>query len=339
MMKRMCFLLITITTLVLGQSPERVRAELERTDAVISEVRTVVEPSNNQDASLLLQQAIEIQNNAWNGYHGKRYRWAYSRTLAARNRAREARELVVVGPERVEAEIRRTAELMVDAERTIKRSNDPQVQELWRMAQTEQNQSKDNLRARRFRLALRLTLTARAHVRTALRLIKQLITPEQVAAEIDRTDQLINRIHEPLRASHNIRAEEMFNRAGEWQVRARNAFRENRPGMALRFTLASRDLLLRAWALSTRTITPEMVTSSIEETEKLLKEWEPVIVQSPNSEAQKYLNQAKDNQKSAIELHKNGNLAAAFQQTNRARQLLTRALELLQVDTAPSDAQ
>ncbi len=337
MMKRICLLLIVIAGLVLAQSPERVRAELERTDAVIAEVRAVVEPSNNQDARLLLEQAVEMQNAAWNGYHGKRYRWAYSRTLAARLRAREAQELVVAGPERVEAEIQRTADLMKDAEPVLKRSEDPRVQELWRMAQTEQNQSRENLRARRFRLALRLTLAARSHIRTALRLLGPFIIPERVAMEIERTDQLLPRITEPLRATHNVRAQEMLTRAGEWQVRAKNAFREKRPAEALRFTLASRDLLLRAWALGTRTITPEMALAGIEETENLLQEWTPVISQSDNPAAQKYLNQAKDLQQRARELQKTGNPAAAFRQTSRARQLLTRALELLQSGSAPAD--
>lgn len=328
-MKKFLILILVVTGAISAQSREKVRAELERTDGVIQRVRLVVEPSGNEEARLILNQAIAIQNSAWDGYRAQRYRWALGRTFLARKRAWEAHQLVLMV--RVEEEFRWTAEVMNEAGPLLSRSDVPKVRELWRMAQSEQLTAREHLRARRMQMALRFTIAARRHTQSALKLLKSGITPEMVTREMERTDGVIQRATEPIRARDNFRAQEMFARAGELQIRARNALRQRLFGQALRWTLASRELVLRVLLLESG-LADDDFNAVFEETEQLFVRWTRPIEFGDSEEAKGLLRQAQEHQADARRLKEAGDIAGALNQTNQARFLLNRAIELIGVN-------
>jgi len=320
-----------------AQTPDKVRQELERTDLVIQQARTIVEPANNPDAQLLLNQAIELQQTAWNGYRQKRYRWSYSRTLAARQRARYAIEMVNTDPERIKTEIQRTNELINQLNPEITKNEDPETADLWKMAQTEQTAALNYFRVRRWRLALRFTLAARNHLYELTQKIKRFHSREEVQTELDRTDLVLKRIAEPVAASNNLRAQEMFSRAGEWQQQAKNRFRSQMPLQAIKLTFAARDLAFRAWQQISSNLDSTIVNSALAETDHLIAEWSDKISQQQDPELQKLITSAITHQNTAREFYQQGNLTNALQYTNQARQILYRAIELLNL-TEPAPA-
>lgn len=337
MMKKILLISALLAGVVLAQNQEQVRQELEKTDEVIKRAKQVVEPANNLEAQAVLNQAIEIQNSAWDGYRRKRHRWAYSRTLAARQRARESMEMIVNAPERVQAEIQRTADLLNQAGPAIIRTNEPRALELLQMAQNEQSASKNYLNQHRFRLALRFTLTARNHLYEALTRTKRLVAPERVKDEINRTQRLIEKMQEQIQANNNIRAQEMFAKAGEWQTRAQNSFRIRLFAQALKFTLASRDLILRVWEIMAIEIDTALVQLALDETEHLLASWLEKIAMADEPEVKRFHEQAVKQQNRARKLSQAGNLQKAFIETTQARRLLNRAIELLHFEEPASE--
>ncbi len=337
MMKQVLFIILLFAGFLLAQNQERVRQELEKTDELIKQAKEVVETVNNPDAQAVLNQAVEIQNSAWDGYRRRRFRWAYSRTLAARQKAREATEMVRNAPERIRAEIRRTAEVMNEATPRIIRANEPRALELLKMAQKEQSAAQGYLHQRRFRLALRFTFAARNHLYEALTRAKRLTAPELVKEEIDRTQGLIAKIQEEIQESHNLRAQEMFAKAGEWQVKAQNRFRLRLFAQALKFTLASRDLMFRAREIMTSEIDATLVQLALDETDHLLASWSEKILAEGESEAMRLLQEATKHQNTGRELFAADSLDKALLETTQARRLLNRAIELLHIEEPASE--
>ncbi|MEO0073587.1 MAG: helix-hairpin-helix domain-containing protein [candidate division WOR-3 bacterium] len=119
-MKRVIPLLIVAAAAALAQTPNDVLAELNQTDQVIERVTPLVEQSGNVEAQMLLAEAKRVQAQAWNAYHGRRYRFALGQTRYARRKARDAAALVEISPERIREEIRLTAELMERVEHGVR---------------------------------------------------------------------------------------------------------------------------------------------------------------------------------------------------------------------------
>ncbi|MEN9979124.1 MAG: hypothetical protein ABIK38_02120 [candidate division WOR-3 bacterium] len=329
-------LMLGIAGIVYAQHPDKVRQELERTDDIIRQAGTIVEPSNNSEAQLLLNQAIVIQQTAWDGYRRRRYRWSYSRTLAARQRAREAMELITVDPQRIAAEIERTNELMSQLRPQITRIDDPQIADLWKTVQTEQNAALNYLHTRRWRWALRFTMAARNHIYEIMGKLGRFQSWEKIQSELNRTDLILQRISGPVAASHNFRAQEMFSRAGEWQVQAKNRFRSRMYLVTVKLTFAARELAMRAWQLVTQTPDSTLVSSALEETEHLIVQWEERVNQQQDARIKEMLNLAIKQQNAARELYRQRDLNAALEQTNQARQMLYRIVELLNLAEPPA---
>ncbi|MEO0079928.1 MAG: hypothetical protein ABIK44_04565 [candidate division WOR-3 bacterium] len=336
-MKRIIVILILALAAALAQSGQRVLEELRQTDEVIDRAREVVEPSNNQEAKGLLGEAIQLQNQAWDNYHGRRYVRAHGLTMDARLKARNAAGMVQADPERIQAEIRRTDELFAFAGPLIKRAAEPRALELWRIAGSEQQSAKDEFGRRHYWLALKFTLAARLHVRTILNLLKAVIAPERVEAEIQRTAELTVRAQEAVQNSGNERARLLLQKALSLQEQARVSFRNRLYSQALRKTISARTILLRAWELATVAPVPTMVDQALKETDRLLETWAESIAQSDNPEAKGLLEQARIRQRSALEFHARNRLRLALAESNAAFRMIQRAIELIQAPEVPAE--
>ena len=312
----------------LAQNGERVKPELQRTDEVIRTVRPIVERSGNEKAEQMLASADEIQKQAWQLFENKLYKRAFEVTMKARQLAKEAGSLAGLNPERIRAEIEKIAERMDEIRPIIRAANEPRAIELWRMAEGELASAREQLSNQRYGLAIKFARAAMEHAKEAWEIVRGSVDPERVRAELERTDNLIERAREQLRLFPNERARQLLNKAIAWQEQARAAFDGRRFGLALKLTLSARDLILRAWENVRGRLTPELVERALAETDRLISNWSETIKSQGPIEAKELLGQAIEHQAKAQQSYESKNLKAAFAETSVARRLLNRAIEL-----------
>ncbi|MEO0108445.1 MAG: hypothetical protein ABIK62_04655 [candidate division WOR-3 bacterium] len=341
-MKRTILLLLTAIGLIAAQRLERsdaVRAELERTDQIIARARELVENSGNQPALRDLNLAIETQRKAWAAFDLGGLRAAEKLTLAARRLAQRAILLVRYNPDRINAEIERALELMREIGPRIERSRNPRAIELWRLAESEINSARQELRREHYLLALKFAAAARNHARMAIALVLGTADPERIRAELERTDDLIKRVQERLTAISSQQAQELLRRAEDWQQQARTALENQMPGQALRLTLAARDLLLRAWERGSGLVGQALVERALAETDQMIERWTDLIRRNDQPEPGQLLEQAIRNQTQAQAEFLARRFRPAYEATVRARRLMNRAIELVQPEEPGPDTE
>ncbi len=338
-MKRVIPLLIVAAAAALAQTPNDVLAELNQTDQVIERVTPLVEQSGNVEAQMLLAEAKRVQAQAWNAYHGRRYRFALGQTRYARRKARDAAALVEISPERIREEIRLTAELMERVRAMMSRGEDARATELWNMAQTEQATARQAYEAREYRRALKFTFAARMHLREIAGLLGRYMNPDRIEAELGKTRRLLERTAAAIRTAANQRAHELLRKAEDLQARATTSFDSRRLREALKLTLTARELVFRALELGLGKADLTVVEQALAATQDLLDDWAAQITAADSPEAISLLNQARTMQQTAREQLAAGDNGAALGSTTRARRLLQRAIAVIQSGETTSPSQ
>jgi len=338
-MKRLLFLALLAFGWASAQDAEAVLDELRKTDRIIEEVRPAVNRSGVAEAVKLLAAADNAQQNGWAAYNARRLRGAYDLTMRARNWAQQARRLASVDVERVREEVRRTAEAIAEYGPLVTRANDQRANELWKMAQAEQDAARDYLGRSRYGLALKFTLAAREHGRAAFAAVRRSADPERVQRMVAKTGELVERATGPVKADGDERAMTLLTKAVDLQSQAKSELASRRLLRAVKLTLAARDLALRAWEQVRGRLGPEQVERIIAGTDELVDEWAGVIRRPGNDAAQQLFDQALPRQAAAREHLKQGRLKAALVETAAARNLVRRAIELVQPDEESSPGQ
>ncbi len=339
-MRQLSLILVCFATVTFGQVAGSVLEELQQTDQVIAEARPIVERAEVQEAKKLLATAEEQQRTAWQAYDNNQPRRALELTRRARQNAQQAARLAK-DPEgerqrqeqekaRAREELRRTGEVMAEFGPLVRRTSEPRANELWKMAETEQATAENAFGKERYGVAIKFTLAAREHVRAAVGLLKRSVDPEQVAQVLDRTDELLRRAAEPVKASANQRAIDLFAKATELQSQARSALREKRLVPAVKLSLAARELLLKAWEIVRGGLSPELVEQTIATAEELARQWSNTVRQPGNTEAERLLDQAMLRLESARQHLAEKRLKPALTEARTAYRLVKRAIELVQ---------
>lgn len=331
-MRRLAILFTALLAIGFAQTADKVENELVQTDRLIENIRPKVEESGNERAQDVLENAAQNQTSAWDAFRARALRRALGLTLAARAQAKKAFDLVELKPDRVQAELERTDEVLSELGPGVRRSEEPKVRELWRMAENEQATARQEFDRQHYRLALKFTFAARLHAWSAFKLVRRNADPEKLKAELDRTDDLLERVKEPVEASGNERARQLLQKAGNWQEQARTAFGNRLWGQTLKFTLAARDLALRAWELARGSTTLPLVERALGETDQLLDTWSDELRQSDQTQATTLLDQAIDQQARARQSFNDRDLKTALQATTLARKFLNRVLEAVNSD-------
>jgi hypothetical protein len=328
-------LLAAVVAVGLAQSGEKVRQELEITDRMLREAEPIVEQSGVPEAQDFLRQAEGKQQDAWRSHGRREYIRSLAETKQARFMLRQALELARLDPERIRAELRRTGDLINESRAMVTRSGVRQAIELLRIAEAEQDGSRREFGARHFRVAFKLTMTARLHAQKAVQLARRFGDPEQVLREVERTDELLERARAKLQGLdgenqllHQL--QELFERARAWQVQARESWRGGQQREALKLTFGARNLLLRAWEMGRGNQDPELVAEALAETGRLLKTWQDGIRSGGDPEEAALLDKAVQRQQRARDQFAAGSLVQALGETTAARRLLNRAIELHQ---------
>jgi len=337
-MKYIVLPLLFIAGLGLAQSGEKALDELRITDRVIEEATPIVEESGVPEAQQHLRDAEAIQREAWQLYEQQEFLRVLSRTRSARGHARRAMELARIDPRRVEDEIRKTGEFIAEHRQLVIRSGIRQAIELGKIAEAELEGARHAFHGRRYRLAIKLTQASRLHAHKAVEMVKRHGSPERLRKELERTDMLLEKAGarvEGLETPGIERILELLERARHLQAEAYDAYRAGQPLRSVKLTLAARDLLMRGWEMARGKGNPELVEQALEETDRLLEEWQDFIRSEGDDEARAMLDRALEHQRKARGFHEQGALRAAYGETTLARRLLQRAIEMAQSEPVP----
>lgn len=334
-MKRLILLALVIAGVGLAQNSgdrerERVRAELERTDAMLTEAEPRIRNSAVPEAVAKFEEARTVQQTARGDFQSNRLRMALGRTMRAREMLRAALQLVQIDPERIRTMVRTTRERMSEIGPAVLRAGIPRALELWRSAEAEQATAERSVTAGRWAMALKFARTARDHALAAWRLTVGPAGPERVQAAVERTARLMESVAAPVATSGNARATALLERAGNWLNEARRLLARRENALSLRRTLAARDLALRAWELVRGPTDAAMTDRVITETERLLAEWADDIAASDRPEPKLLLEQCRRRLALAREHAAAGRHAEAWRTATEARRALDQALSLIE---------
>jgi hypothetical protein len=152
--------------------PGRAERELERTDASLERARASAQGSNDAEAVLLLERAVELQGSAWEAFRAGQPRVAVAHTREARSLASRV-SLRVTGSfsaERVAHEIETTSLAIEHAQGAIESSSAAAAASILETSRTHQARATELLGTGDFRRALAQTLVARRLASRALEL-------------------------------------------------------------------------------------------------------------------------------------------------------------------------
>jgi len=314
----------------------RVEDELRRTDEGLARAEQIVRESGSERARSLLEGAFRLQENAWGQFrnHGSQglTRAAH---LTAEARQVGARAVTIARHDQsLEERARREAER---ADRALARAfelagdqQSPQVQHLLREAKSLLERARVEYQEQHFEAALRLAVSSQRLIRQAGDLSGASGDVPRLLRELERTDNLIERVEQLVRENGDAGAQRMLERGIALQQSAWMAYREQKHRFALAQTREARGLVNRARSQVLGPVDGDSVRKAIGETEALLDRAADVIRDSGDERARAVLDRALGHQTRARRLHQDAQYRQALAETRVARTLAQRALRMVQ---------
>ena len=146
----------------------------------------------------------------------------------------------------VQAEIDQTDRRIESAERVVSSSDNDQARTELNEAMRIQADAKTALSQSHPRIGLDLTMRARQRADRAIALVNRLPDPDRVVAQIERTQDLLDRARDPIEECNNDQARATLSTAGEMQRRAQDAAKDGHYLGALQLTMGARERAHRA---------------------------------------------------------------------------------------------
>ncbi len=158
-----------------GGGSGRVLRELERTDRLIDRAAPLVHESHHEDATRMLDRAIELQGGAWEAFRAGRVRGAMTRTREARGLVNRALTLVrgAVDDERVAQELAETDSVLERANDVVREAGNDSARRILETSRDHQKRARGLFADREYRAALAQTLVARRLAQRAIRIAQE----------------------------------------------------------------------------------------------------------------------------------------------------------------------
>jgi len=239
-----------------AQEPYSVQNELARTDERIDRATQVIGISAVAEAKQFLENARTIQAQARTAYTNRQYRMALRLTLQARTFAERAIAVVrgLPDPERVNAQLERTREVIERARDRIADCALDRPRDLLQVASAMQGRAEDAGRNERYLAALQITMNARERALRALRLCSlEEDIKDQADRALHRTDEQLLRARDLLAARTNAPARQALDRAQQLEDEATREFRAGHYEPSLHLTQTARSFAERAMRLAVGT--------------------------------------------------------------------------------------
>lgn len=239
--------------------------------------------------------------------------------------------------ESVERELEKTDAVIQRAKEAVWESRNPKAENLLEMAVKLQGRAKDEFSMIRYKLAIELTLMARKKAYEAIGFTKKDEENENLVLKaIERTDQIISKAKEVANGLENRRTTSLLEMAINNQQKASEFFKEHKLKMALKFTLKARETAQNVLNLANKEKRLDRVAQKeLEITDRLIEKASTIIQESQIQKADQLLSQARSLQKKAWDLFNQKRFAAAIKNSHKAREMVQRALRLVEEDITP----
>jgi hypothetical protein len=229
--------------------PQRLQDAIEVTDRRIQLAQELLSGAPNQAAQAEVDQAVSLQSLAKSAFAQSRYAVAARTEFDARLHVDRAVAILrgLPDPDRVRDQLGRTHEILDRARDRLSHCDVAAARDLLRTAIDMQGRADGSFGETRYLAALQLTMSAREHAFRALQLCNAGESiDETVASAIQRTDDLLSRVHGHVDPSDHERARQLLANADNQQARAKSEAQDGHVRVALRFTRMARDQAERA---------------------------------------------------------------------------------------------
>ena len=224
--------------------PQRLQDAIDVTDRRIQLAQELLSQTPNATASAEVDAAVSLQVLAKQAYAQARYSAAARATFDARLHADRAIAILrgLPDPGRVQDQLSRTREILDRARDRLAHCDVAEARELLRIALDMQGRAEASFGEGRYLAALQLTMSARERAFRALQLCNAGETLEEtVANALQRTDDLLTRVHEHVDGSDNERARQLLANADSLEARAHIEAQAGHLRLALRLTRNARE--------------------------------------------------------------------------------------------------
>jgi hypothetical protein len=183
--------------------------------------------------------------------------------------------------------------------------------------------------AHRFRVALNLTLRARARADRGIALVNGLPDPDRVREQLERTREVLDRVRERVAQCRIDRAGELLKTAQDMQSRAQETAQGGQYLAALQLTMGARDRAHRALRIcSLEDNAPEGADRALRRTDEVLQRAQQIVSQRGNDAARRALAEGTALQESARRMAGERRVGSVMRLTLAARALGHRAIRL-----------
>ena len=228
---------------------QRLQDAIDVTDRRIQQAQELLRNTPNAAAQAEVDQAVALQLIAKQAFTQARYAAAARATFDARLHADRAIALLrgLPDPSRVRDQLERTREILDRARDRLANCDVTAAREMLRIAIDMQARAELSFSETRYLAALQLTMSARERALRALQLCNAGESVEEtVASALQRTDDVLSRVHEHVDHVENERARQLLANADSLQARARAEASAGHARIALRLTRNAREQAERA---------------------------------------------------------------------------------------------
>lgn len=237
----------------------------------------------------------------------------------------------------LERELDKTDEVIERAREAVSASRNIKAENVLNLAVEYQGQAKGHAAQIRYKQAMELTLKAREKAYEAIGFTKKDEENENlVIRAIERTDQAISQAKDAIGQTDQKRVTSLLEMAIRSQERAKEFLRERKLKMALKFTLEANETADKIKGLAGNGDKLDQASKKqLQATERLMEKAAAKIQESQNQEAMELLEKGKGFLKEAQEQFNKNAYALAIKNAERAREMLEKALGLVEEDITP----
>ena len=231
-----------------------------------------------------------------------------------------------VGVERVQLELDRTEQRIERARALVTESGNVAARAELDHAVRLQADAVAALAQSHPRVALDLTLRARAAADRAIAIINGLPDPDRVLTQLDRTREMLDRARARIEECNQDRARALLRTADDMQRRAEDAAHGGHYLAALQLTMGARERVLRALRqCNLEDNGREGAERALRRTDEVIQRAQDRLGTQPPANAQQLLSRAVETQARAQENLRDGRIEPSIRQTLAARAFALRA--------------
>jgi hypothetical protein len=245
--------------------------------------------------------------------------------------------------EDIERELDKTDMVIDRAKEAVSQSRNLKAENLLEMADKLQEQARIEFGMIKYRLAVELTLKARTKAYEAIGFTKKDEENENLVLKaIERTDQIIDRAREEAGGLNNRRIFSLLDIAINNQQKAKEFSKEHKLKMALKLTLKAREAAQNVLSLIDKgKRLDRLAQKELEITDRIIEKASAIISAgfmgqgSHNQKADQLFRQARSLQEKAWDMFSQQKFIKATKSSQKARELVQRALRLVEEDVTP----